>query len=303
MALGGNALRRRGQAATTAAERANVATAVAALADLAVVHELVVTHGNGPQVGLLALQAESVPGVEPYPLDVLGAESEGLIGYLLGQGLLSALPGRQVATLLTQVVVDGADPAFEHPTKPIGPVLDDRAARRLTAERGFAVGPDGDGFRRLVPSPRPLRLLELPTVRLLVDAGVVVICAGGGGIPVVALDGTVRGVEAVVDKDLTAALVAEGVDADGLVLLTDVDGLYRDFAAPGARLVSSTTPAELRGLDLAAGTMGPKAEAAARFVEATGAWAAIGALEQASAVVAGCAGTRVTMTEGSADGV
>lgn len=294
VALGGNALRRRGQGPDRAAEADNVATAVAAVAGLTAAHSVVVTHGNGPQVGILALQAASVSELEPYPLDVLGAESEGLIGYLLQQGLVSAVPGAQVVTVLTQVVVDRGDPAFTHPTKPIGPVMDAASAGRLGEERGWSVGPDGTGFRRMVPSPEPRRLVELPTIRLLVDAGVIVICAGGGGIPVVEDDRGLHGVEAVVDKDLSAALLALGTEADGLVLLTDVPGVYQEHGTTGARLVRRARPGQLRRLGLPAGTMGPKAEAAARFVEAGGGWAAIGSLDEAAAVVAGAAGTRVT---------
>jgi carbamate kinase len=293
-ALGGNALLRRGEPADAETQRHNVELAVRALAGLAERHELVVTHGNGPQVGLLALQSEAYREVPAYPLDVLGAESEGMIGYLLEQGLDNELPGREVCTLLTQVIVDPRDQAFAHPTKPVGPVYDDVAASRLADERGWAVARDGDGWRRVVPSPEPLRIVELGAIRLLVDAGVIVVCVGGGGVPVVSNgDGGLRGVEAVVDKDLAGAMLAQALGADALLLLTDVSAVELDHGTPNARPLRHATPDQLRQLDLAAGSMGPKAEAAARFVESSGGMAAIGALEDAVAMLVGDAGTLV----------
>ncbi|HET9732617.1 MAG TPA: carbamate kinase [Acidimicrobiales bacterium] len=293
VALGGNALRPRGDHSADS-ERHHVATAVRAVAGLAANHQLVVTHGNGPQVGLLAVEQLSLAASERQPLDVLDAESQGWIGYLLTRGLWSAIPERQVVTVLTQVAVDADDPAFNHPNKPVGPLMDAGSARRAAAGRGWTVGPDGAGMRRLVASPQPRRILELAAIRLLMDAGVLVICAGGGGIPVaVDATGALRGVEAVVDKDLSAALLASALRAEGLVLLTDVEGVYADFGTAKARLLSQVTPALLRGLDLPEGSMAPKAEAAGRFVESGGAWAAIGSLESAFDVVAGVAGTRV----------
>ena len=293
-ALGGNALLRRGEPADAETQRHNVELAVRSLAGLAEQHELVVTHGNGPQVGLLALQAEAYREVPAYPLDVLGAESEGMIGYLLEQGLDNELPGREVCTLLTQVIVDPRDAAFAHPTKPVGPVYDAAVASRLADERGWAVARDGDGWRRVVPSPEPLRIVELSAIRLLVDAGVIVVCVGGGGVPVVSNgDGGLRGVEAVVDKDLAGAMLARALGADALLLLTDVPAVELDHGTPVARPLRHATPEQLRQLDLAAGSMGPKAEAAARFVEASGGMAAIGALEDAVAMLVGDAGTLV----------
>jgi carbamate kinase len=293
-ALGGNALLRRGEPLEADVQRRNVATAVAALAPVARAHELVVTHGNGPQVGLLALQAAADRTVRPYPLDVLGAESEGMIGYLLEQGLRNALPERDIATLLTQVVVAPDDPAFARPTKPIGPVYEEHEARHLAAERGWSIAPDGGHWRRVVPSPEPVEIVELHTVRLLVDAGVLVVCAGGGGIPVV-VDGAgaLRGVEAVVDKDLAAALLAESLQADLLLLLTDVSVVVRGYGSADAVPIRDSTPAELRDLVFAEGSMGPKVEAACRFVERSGGRAAIGALEAAEELAAGSAGTQV----------
>jgi carbamate kinase len=293
-ALGGNALLRRGEPLDADVQRHNVKQAVRALAPLARDNELVVTHGNGPQVGLLALQAAAYHDVAPYPLDVLGAESEGMIGYLLEQELAAVVPDRPVATLLTQVVVDPDDPAFARPTKPIGPVYDREAAGMLSASRGWFMGPDTGGYRRLVPSPEPRRILELAAIAILVESGVVVICAGGGGIPVVVDEaGAIRGVEAVVDKDLSAALLARELGADVLLLLTDVAGVLAGWGGPSPRLVEEATPAALREMGLPAGSMGPKAEAAARFVEWTGGVAVIGPLDAAAALASGEAGTVV----------
>jgi carbamate kinase len=294
VALGGNALLQRGQPADAATQRRNVAAAVQALAGLAAEHEVIVTHGNGPQVGLLALQGEAYPQVEPYPLDVLGAESEGMIGYLLDQELVNALAGRPVATLLTQVIVDGDDPAFEDPTKFIGPVYDRATAGRMAAERGWTVRVDGAHWRRVVASPEPRSIVELPTIRLLVEAGVLVVCVGGGGIPVlVDRDGRLHGVEAVIDKDRAAALLARGLDADALLLLTDVAAVERDHGTTFAEQIRRATASQLLALGLPAGSMGPKVEAAAWFATNTGGRAAIGSLADAVDVLAGRRGTTV----------
>lgn len=293
-ALGGNALLRRGEAADAETQRRNVDRAVTALAELAADNELVVTHGNGPQVGLLALQSAAYRDVPAYPLDVLGAESEGMIGYLLEQSLGNALPGHRVATLLTQVEVAADDPAFRRPTKPVGPVYDSEEAERLADERGWSVAPDGGAWRRVVPSPEPRRILELGTIELLIDGGVIVICVGGGGVPVVVdSERLVHGVEAVIDKDLAAALLATHLGADALLLLTDVPGILLDHEREGSRRIERAGPAEVRALDLPAGSMGPKAEAAARFVEGSGGRAVIAALEDASDALRGEAGTLV----------
>jgi carbamate kinase len=252
-----------------------------------------VTHGNGPQVGLLALQAAA--GQNGTPLDVLGAESDGMIGYVLAQELGNAMAGREVATVLTQVVVEPTDPAFDRPTKPIGPTYADRGAAGAAAPGSrWAIGRDGEAWRRVVASPEPRAIVELEPIRVLLAAGVVVICAGGGGVPVVrAPDGSLAGIEAVVDKDLTAALLATQLRADALLLLTDVDAVHVDHGMATERAVATATPDELRALSLPAGSMAPKAEAAARFVAATGAQAAIGRLEDASALLAGRAGTAI----------
>jgi carbamate kinase len=295
VALGGNALLRRGELPTATAQQRNVEVAVDAIAEIAREHDVVVTHGNGPQVGLLALQGAAFGDVPVYPLDVLGAESEGMIGYLLDQGLANRLPGRRVATLLTQVVVDPADPAFRRPTKPIGPVYSAADAEIIAAERDWAIAPDGAGWRRVVPSPEPREIVELETIRLLVDAGVLVICSGGGGIPVVRRSGALHGVEAVIDKDLSAELLAELVGADLLLMLTDVPAVEAGWGSPHARPIRTATVWELRQLAFADGSMGPKVEAACRFVERTGERAGICALADAAAIVRGDAGTIVTL--------
>lgn len=291
VALGGNALLRRGESLDAETQRRNVEVAVAALAELAREHELIVTHGNGPQVGLLALQTSAYTETGPYPLDILGAESEGMIGYLLEQGLTNAI-GQPVAALLTQVLVDSCDPAFARPTKPIGPVYTEEEARRAEQLHGWSIAPDGNHWRRVVPSPDPLEIVELSAIRLLVDAGVLVICTGGGGIPVVAdRAGSLHGVEAVIDKDLAAALLASRVDADVLLMLTDVDGVYEDWAGEHPHRLRSVTTDQARELTLAEGSMGPKVRAAVRFASAYDRPAAIGGLADAHEILAGAAGT------------
>ncbi len=293
VALGGNALLPRGAPARADTQRQNVAVAAQALAALVEHHTLVVTHGNGPQVGLLALQAEAYGDVEPYPLDILGAESEGMIGYLVEQELANRLPGRDVVTLLTQVVVDSDDPAMAAPSKPIGPVYPRSKAAALK-RRGWSVGRDGDHVRRVVPSPEPRRIVELRAIRLLVEAGVLVVCAGGGGIPVVeTASGGRSGVEAVIDKDLAASLLAVELGAEALLLLTDVGAVEAGWQTPAARRIARATPEELRRHHFEPGSMAPKVEAACRFVEATGGRSGIGRLSDAAAILAGAAGTAV----------
>jgi carbamate kinase len=298
-ALGGNALLRRGEPLEAEVQHRNVKVAAEALAGVAQQHDVVVTHGNGPQIGLLALQSEAYRDVRTYPLDVLGAQSEGMVGYLLEQELGNALPGRTVVSLLTQVVVDPLDPAFRNPTKPIGPVYTEAEARKLAAERGWVVAADngreeGDAWRRVVASPAPHAVVELPAITVLRDHGVVVVCAGGGGVPVV-IDshGARHGVEAVVDKDLAAALLARQLGADLLLLLTDVPAVELDFGTAAARPLYHTTPVELARHTFAPGSMGPKVDAAGWFVSTTGGRCAIGALDDAAALVRGAAGTQV----------
>jgi carbamate kinase len=292
VALGGNALLHRGEPPEAETQRRNVAAAIAnGIAPPARRHELVITHGNGPQIGLLALQAAAYRTVAPYPLDLLGAESEGLVGYLIDLALANALPGRDIATLLTQVEVASDDPAFAAPSKPIGPVYRDRSA---AARLPWPLVRDGDGWRRAVASPAPRRIREIGTIRLLLNAGTIVVCAGGGGIPVTRrAAGEWRGVEAVIDKDHASALLAEGIGADALLLLTDVTAVWTRWPKSAGAPIARTTPEELRSLSFAAGSMGPKVEAACRFVENTGKMAAIGAIEQAEKLIEGCAGTIV----------
>ena len=276
------------------AQRGNVRRAAEVIGAIAAQHRVVLTHGNGPQVGLLALQNEAFADAAPYPIDVLGAETEGMVGYLLEQELSRFVDPARLATLLTQVVVDEGDPAFAHPTKPIGPMFDRERAEALAADRGWAIAQDGDAWRRVVASPAPRRIVELPAIRILVDHHIVVTCAGGGGVPVVDTgEGGLRGVEAVIDKDRAAALLAATLDADMLLLLTDVDGVYRDWGSPDQALVREATPAELRTLDLAAGSMGPKVDAACAFVEGGGGASVIASLEDGAQAIRGERGTVV----------
>jgi len=296
IALGGNALLRRGQPMTEQNQRENVKTAVKALAEVAHEHTLVITHGNGPQVGLLALQAAAYTGVEPYPLDVLDAESEGMIGYLIEQELGNVLPYEQsIATLLTQIEVDPNDPAFKKPSKPIGPIYTREEAERLARERGWSIAPDGDNYRRVVPSPLPKHIFEIRVIEFLIKMGAIVICAGGGGIPTVYReDWSLVGVEAVIDKDRAGALLAQELHADACLMLTDVNAVYVDWGRPDARAIRRASPDALEAFSFASGSMGPKVEAACAFVRKTGGMAAIGALQDAMALLHGHAGTTIT---------
>jgi carbamate kinase len=296
VALGGNALLRRGEPMTMTGQITNIRRAATQIARLASDNQLVVAHGNGPQVGLLAQQAAAAGAPSVIPLDVLDAESEGMIGYLLEQELANALPAeRQVATLLTRVEVHRDDPAFDHPTKPIGPVYTKEDAGRLAVQHRWTIAPDGAGFRRVVASPRPQRIVGIQPVQWLLAHDAVVIAAGGGGIPVtLGADGkTYSGVEAVIDKDLCSALLAADVDADLLLIATDVDAVYADWHTPRESALREVSVAALRSRDFAAGSMGPKVEAACQFVERTGRPAIIGSLEQIEQMVNGTAGTRV----------
>lgn len=298
VALGGNALARRGEPITAAVQQRNVESAVRALSPLFDAgHRVVLTHGNGPQVGVLLLETEADTDAGPYPLDILGAESEGMVGYLLEQELRRQAPERQVATLLTQTVVSPDDPALATPSKPVGPIYDEATAARLRDERGFVLAPDTGGWRRVVPSPRPVRLMQAESIRLLADAGVTVVASGGGGVPVtVDADGRPSGVEGVVDKDLAAVVLARAVDAEILLLLTDVDRVYQRFGTKEQRGFDRLTIADATALlgatELGAGSMRPKVEACAQFA-AQGGIALIAALEDAAEAVAGRAGTRI----------
>jgi carbamate kinase len=297
VALGGNALLKRGERMTAEMQRSNVRAAAKSLAPVAQHHQLVLSHGNGPQVGLLALQAAAYKEVEAYPLDVLGAQTEGMIGYLIEQELGNLLPPEvPFATLLTMIEVDANDPAFGDPSKFVGPVCSDDEAAALTADRGWTFKRDGEHLRRVVPSPEPKRIFELRPIRWLLERGVLVICAGGGGIPTAWVPGQHRilgGVEAVIDKDLASALLARDLDADLFVMATDVDGVYAGWGTPDQRRLERVTPGELRSQAFAAGSMAPKVDAAMRFVESTGHRAAIGSLEHIEEIVEGNAGTSV----------
>ncbi|KPJ94711.1 MAG: carbamate kinase [Gammaproteobacteria bacterium SG8_15] len=301
VALGGNALLRRGESLTADNQRHNIKIAAKALVPIANEHDLIISHGNGPQVGLLALQGAAYKVNEAYPLDILDAETEGMIGYLIEQELMNLLPSdRPCATLLTQIEVDPEDHAFLQPSKPIGPVYSQTEANKLVRERGWNIAQDGDRFRRIVASPRPKRIFELSVIELLVNQGVVVICAGGGGIPIVKReDGSLIGVEAVIDKDLASSLLARELKADALLMLTDVDAVYKAWSEPGARAIRRISPRATREFSFAPGSMAPKIEAACEFVEQTGGIAGIGQLKDATMILTGEAGTVIDqdMTE------
>ena len=280
-------------------QRANIQVAAQALAPVAQKHQVVLAHGNGPQVGLLALQASAYKEVEAYPLDVLGAQTEGMIGYMIEQELGNLLPFEvPFATILTMVEVDPADPAFQNPTKFVGPVYEKDEADRLKGEKGWVFKQDGANWRRVVPSPLPKRIFEIRPVKWLLEKGTIVICAGGVGIPTMydhEKERWLTGIEAVIDKDLASELLAREVDADLFVIATDVKGVYLDWGKPEQRMLGWVTPDELRSYPFPAGSMGPKVEAAFQFVEKTGKRAAIGSLEDIEKIVAGKAGTNVAL--------
>ena len=304
VALGGNALLKRSDPMTADAQRANVRIACKALAPLAEKYDLVIAHGNGPQVGLLALQAAAYSADDPYPLDVLGAQTQGMIAYMVEQELGNLLPyEKPLATVLTMVEVDAHDPAFNDPTKFVGPCYDKSQADELAADKGWAFKPDGDSWRRVVASPKPKHIFELAPIRWLIEKGTVVICAGGGGIPTVYLpDGTrtLVGIEAVIDKDLAGELLAEKLDADIFVMATDAPGVYAHWGTPAQELLGWVTTEELSGHEFAAGSMGPKVEAAVKFADsAAGRRAAIGRLEDISRIVEGEVGTNVVTDQSS----
>jgi carbamate kinase len=297
VALGGNALLKRGQALTAENQLENIRRAAAQLARVAQVHDMVLTHGNGPQMGLLLLQSAAYQAVQPYPMDVLGAETEGMIGYQLEQELANLLPeSRSVVTLLTRTEVDPNDPAFIYPTKPVGPMYTQQDAERLAAEKGWAVAADGNGFRRVVASPEPIKVLGMTPIAWLLEKGALVIAAGGGGIPVVRADAAghrMKGVEAVIDKDLCADLIAQALQADCLVIATDVEAVYLDWGTSNQRAIGRTTPNNLAKHSFPPGSMGPKVQAVRKFVQATGKRAVIGSLHEIEALIAGTAGTQI----------
>jgi len=296
VALGGNALLRRGQALNSENQRENIRLAARQLAEVHEHHELVIAHGNGPQVGLLALMDAAYTAVDPYPLDVLGAETVGMIGYMIEQELGNIIPFEDhIVTVLTQILVDADDPAFQNPSKPVGPIYNQAEAERLHREKGWTMAPDGVYFRRVVPSPLPQRIIEMNAIRMLVDNGVVVICAGGGGIPT-AYDENRKlyGVEAVIDKDLASGLLAKGLDADMFVMLTDVPNVYLDFGSESQRPIIAAHPDALEALDFAAGSMAPKVMGACKFVRETGRDSAIGQLSDLPKIMSGEAGTLIS---------
>ena len=290
VALGGNALLRRGEPLEAASQARAARDAARILARASLTHELVITHGNGPQVGLLALMGDAYKATEPYPLDVLDAETEGQIGYVLEMQLDNFIDHQDTVAVITRIVVDAGDPAFRSPSKFIGPVYTDAEASEAADRHGWTVARDGHAWRRVVPSPEPRRIVQLGAIERLIDAGFIVVCAGGGGVPVVEdEDGRHRGVEAVIDKDLASSLLAIDLGADALVLATDVDAVYDDDLP-----IARATPEGLRTRQYPAGSMGPKVEAACRFVERTGGTAAIGSLDDIEEILDGRAGTQVS---------
>ncbi len=296
VALGGNALLKRGQPMTEKTQRENIKVACTALADIAKDNELVITHGNGPQVGLLALQGNAYNPDELYPLDVLGAETEGMIGYMIEQELGNIMPfERPLATLLTMIEVALDDPAFLNPTKFIGPVYSKEQGKKLASENQWSIKPDGDKWRRVVPSPLPKRIFELQAIKWLLEKNTIVICAGGGGIPTAySNDNQLSGVEAVIDKDFATELLARDLDADLFIMATDAPGICLDWSLPTQRQIKTAHPDALSKLSFAAGSMGPKVKAACQFVKRTGHDAAIGSLDDLGKIAASEAGTIIT---------
>ena len=297
VALGGNALLKRGEEPTSENQRRNVRSACKSLVPLAEKQQLVITHGNGPQVGLLAMQSASYKEIEEYPLDVLGAQTEGMLGYYIEQELGNMMPTESsFATILTMVEVDPDDPAFQNPTKPIGLLYSEEEAKKVAKERDWPIARDGDGWRRVVPSPEPHRIFELRPIHWLLEKGVVVICAGGGGIPTAYnSEGMLEGIEVVIDKDRASALLARQLGARLLILATDADGVYDGWGSDKAKMIRRTTPEELSELEFDAGSMGPKVEAACDFVRRTGERAVIGSLSDITGMVDGTSGTQITI--------
>ncbi len=298
VALGGNALLRRGQPMTAENQRENVRIAAKALAPITEENQLVISHGNGPQVGLLALQSAAYEEVEAYPLDVLGAQTEGMIGYMIEQELGNLLPIEvPFATILTMVEVDPEDPAFQNPTKPIGPIYTYEDSKLLETEKGWTMKPDGEYWRRVVPSPEPHRIFEMRPIHWLLEKGTIVICAGGGGIPTIFnSEGNLEGVEVVIDKDRASSLLAFELEADLLIMATDADGVYLNWGTDSAEKILTTTPDEIEKHEFEEGSMGPKVEAACDFVRRTGQRAVIGSLADLPAMVAGNAGTQFSIS-------
>lgn len=295
IALGGNALLKRGEPMRYEVQRANVRMACQQIAKVLPGNELIITHGNGPQVGLIALQQNAYTDVPMYPLDAIGAESVGMIGYMIARELTNVVPRSiTVTNVLTQTEIDPNDPAFKQPTKPIGPIYTKEEAERLSQTNGWTMASDNDKFRRVVASPNPQRILGLSTLKTLIENGHLVVCCGGGGVPVYFdQKGQLIGAEAVIDKDLASSLLAISVNADLFVIATDVDGVYTDWGKPSQSLIRQIDAISLRKLTFARGSMAPKVEATCRFVEKTGKAAIIGALDQIEKIIDGKSGTLV----------
>ncbi|MGF1727847.1 carbamate kinase [Photobacterium nomapromontoriensis] len=294
VALGGNALLRRGEPLEADVQRHNIEVAVKTISKIAQIYNVVLVHGNGPQVGLLALQGLEYKKIMPYPLDVLGSETQGMIGYMLMQEFKNHLPERNISCLLTQMTVDPSDPAFANPTKPIGPIYEESEARTLAEKYHWTIKPDGQHFRRVVPSPQPTGIIESDAITKLIDEGHLVICTGGGGIPVKKENGKLVGVEAVIDKDMSAAFLAKQLNADALLILTDADAVYLDWGKPTQYALRNTTPNQLSKFEFDAGSMGPKIEASCAFIQQGGKVVGIGALEDGLHILEGTAGTNIT---------
>ncbi|MGD8112576.1 carbamate kinase [Vibrio sp. TRT 21S02] len=294
VALGGNALLRRGEPLEADVQRHNIEIAVKTISAIAQEYNVVLVHGNGPQVGLLALQGLEYKKVNPYPLDVLGSETQGMIGYMLMQEFKNQMPNINVTCMLTQMTVDPSDPAFADPTKPIGPIYEEAEAREMAEKYHWTVKPDGKHFRRVVPSPQPTGIIEHDAITKLIDEGHLVICTGGGGIPVKRENGKLVGVEAVIDKDMSAAFLAKQLDADALLILTDADAVYLDWGKPTQHALRNTNPSELAKYEFDAGSMGPKIEASCEFIKQGGKVVGIGSLEDGLRILQGTAGTNIT---------
>ncbi|EGA66753.1 carbamate kinase [Vibrio brasiliensis] len=294
VALGGNALLRRGEPLEAEVQRQNIEIAVKTISQIAQEYNVVLVHGNGPQVGLLALQGLEYKKVSPYPLDVLGSETQGMIGYMLMQEFKNQMPNINATCMLTQMTVDPNDPAFADPTKPIGPIYEEAEARELAEKYRWTIKPDGQHFRRVVPSPQPTGIIEHEAITKLIDEGHLVICTGGGGIPVKRENGKLVGVEAVIDKDMSAAFLAKQLDADALLILTDADAVYLDWGKPTQHALRSTNPSELAKYQFDAGSMGPKIEASCEFIKQGGKVVGIGSLEDGLRILQGTAGTNIT---------
>ncbi|AKG70257.1 carbamate kinase [Serratia fonticola] len=294
IALGGNALLKRGAVLSAENQYQSIALIADAIGKLAKKYRIAIVHGNGPQVGLLALQNLSYRDVPPYPLDILVAESQGMIGYMLAQQLGAFHPAQPVSTLLTRVLVDSEDPAYREPSKFIGPVYEPQQQAELENKYGWSMKLDGKYLRRVVPSPEPKKIIDIEAINLLLAKNHIVICNGGGGVPMVASAQGMVGSEAVIDKDLASALLAEALDADHLVILTDADAVYQHWGTPQQKAIRSATTQELAPMAVADGSMGPKIMAVSRFVQRSGKVAHIGALQDIESVLAGTAGTLIT---------